>query len=283
MSSPHPASSRSVAGPTAAARVAAVRLLAALAVAAAPALAVLATCPADAAAQGTRLLREPTISDTHIVFVYADDLWKVDREGGDAVRLTSHVGEETSPHFSPDGSRIAFTAEYDGNTDVFVVPAAGGVPRRLTWHPGSDVVQGWTPEGDAVVFRSGREGHPTASSKFYTVPLEGGLPEALPIPRARSGELSADGEYVAYQEVGFWDPEWRNYRGGQARSISIVSMDDYALEKTPWEGARHTEPVWHDGVVFYLSERDYANNVWSYDPRTDAERQWTFHSQFDVK
>ncbi|MFW6202465.1 MAG: S41 family peptidase, partial [Gemmatimonadota bacterium] len=233
---------------------------------------------------GTRLVRQPTVSETHIAFVHANDLWIVGREGGDAIRLTSHEGGESAPHFSPDGRLIAFSGQYGGNTDVYVVPAEGGEPRRLTWHPGADVVQGWTPDGSAVVFRSGREGHPTQRAKFFRVPLDGGLPEALAIPQAWSGELSRDGRSIAYQEFGFFDPEWRNYRGGQARPIRIVSLDDHrTLGETPWEGARHMDPVWLDGEVFFLSERDWASNIWSYDPAADELRQRTFHADFDVK
>src|SRR5437867_2004190 len=102
------------------------------------------------------LFREPTVSRTQIVFNYAGDLWIVAREGGNATRLTAGVGIETDPVFSPDGSQIAFTGEYDGNQDVYVVPATGGVPRRLTFHPGSDEVRGWMPDGKQVVFRSSR-------------------------------------------------------------------------------------------------------------------------------
>ena len=176
------------------------------------ALAMALSLPA-AWSQGTRLLREPTLSSTHIVFVYANDLWKVDRDGGTAFRLTSNEGQESYPHFSPDEQWIAFTGQYDGNTDVYVIPATGGEPRRLTWHPGGDVVQGWTPDG-RVLFRSGREGHPTQMNKFYSVPLTGGLPQALAIPRAAFGEIAPDGSHVAYVPITFWDPEWRNYRGG---------------------------------------------------------------------
>ena len=105
-------------------------------------------------AQGTRLLRQPTVSAKSIVFVYADDLWLVDREGGNARRLTTNVGSESEPHFSPDGQTIAFSAEYGGNTDAYIMNLSGGEPRRLTWHPGEDAVQGWTPDGKSVLFRS---------------------------------------------------------------------------------------------------------------------------------
>lgn len=237
----------------------------------------------SAYAQGTRILREPTVSRSAIAFVHANDIWIVGREGGNARRLTSGMGAETSPHFSPDGRLIAFTAQYGGNADVYVVPAEGGQPARLTWHPGADIAMGWTPDGKDIVFQSGREGRPTASFRFFAVPLEGGLPKALPIPRAYDGRISKDGRFIAYQEVGFWDPEWRNYRGGQAQPISIVDLKTYERVMTPWQGERHMNPSWLDGVVYYISERDYAANVWSWNPRTKAEKQLTFHADFDVK
>ena len=237
----------------------------------------------DLLAQGTQLLREPTISETSIVFVHANDLWKVNRNGGDAVRLTSNIGGETNPHFSPDGSMIAFTGQYEGNSDVYRVPAEGGEPERLTWHPGADVVTGWSPEGE-ILFRSSRDGHPTELNRIWKVSTEGGMPEVLPIPRAASGEISEDGEYIAYNPITFWDPEWRNYRGGQAQPIWIVDLQTFDLVQTPrTDNERHTDPIWLDGTVYYLSERDFANNIWSYNPETGEENQLTFHSDFDAK
>ncbi len=245
--------------------------------------------PGWAQAQGTRLLREPTISKNHIAFVYANDLWVVDRKGADnklgqARRLTSNEGAETSPHFSPDGEWIAFTGQYDGNTDVYLIPAKGGQPKRLTWHPGNDEVSGWAPDGKSVLFVSGREGHPTASTKIFKIATSGGMPEALAIPRAANGSLSPDGNFMAYQPISFWDPEWRNYRGGQAQPIWIVNMQDYSLTQTPQpDNERHTKPVWMGEEIFFLSERDYANNIWSYNPNTGNIQQRTFHKQFDAK
>jgi tricorn protease len=234
-------------------------------------------------AQGTRLLRQPTISSKSIVFVYADDLWLVDRDGGDAKRLTSHEGTESFPHFSPDGSKVAFSAQYDGNTDVFVVNTEGGEPKRLTFHPDADVVQGWTPDGK-ILFRSGRDGVPTMINHFFTINTEGGNENKLPIPQASFGDMSDDGNYVAYTPITFWDPEWRNYRGGQAQPIWIMNLQDKTLVQTPQtDRERHTDPVWFKGEVYFLSERDYANNVWKFNPKTKDLKQISFHKDFDCK
>ncbi len=234
--------------------------------------------------QGTQLLRQPTLSQSEIVFVYANDLWKVPKSGGQAVRLTSNEGEETLPHFSPDGKFIAFTGEYDGNVDVYLIPSTGGEPQRLTWHPGADLVTGWTPDGNAITFTSGREGHNTQESKFFQVSKNGGMPTPMPIPRAVNGEISPDGKHIAYQQISFWDPEWRNHRGGQAKPIWIVDLKDYSLKMTPQpDNERHTDPVWLGGKVFYISERDYLANLWSYDPATGQDKQETFLKDFDIK
>jgi len=233
--------------------------------------------------QGTRLLRQPTVSSKEIVFVYANDLWKVNREGGDAIRLTTNEGYESLPHFSPDEKWIAFTAQYGGNTDVYVIPAEGGSPKRLTYHPSADFVQGWTPEGE-VMFRSGRMSRPTQTNKFYKIGYDGGTPEAIDIPRAAYGEISPDGKHIAYTPITSWDAEWRNYRGGQAMPIWIVNMKSKDLIRTPQaDKERHLDPVWFKDKVYYLSERDYASNIWSFDPTSKAEKQITTHKKFDIK
>lgn len=251
-------------------------------VAASAVIGFLAVLPSSVIAQGTRFLRQPTVSADHIAFVHANDIWIVGRDGGEARRLTSDAGAETHPHFSPDGRWIAFSGQFGGNTDVYVVSADGGQPTRLTWHPSPDLAMGWTPEG-RVLFQSNREGRPTRLWRFYTVGTDGGYPEALALPQAFEGEMSPDGRRIAYQEIGLWDPEWRNYRGGQAQPVSIVSTDTWERITPPWEGERQLAPVWLDGEVYYLSERDWASNVWSFDPATGQERQRTFHTDFDVK
>src|SRR5919198_787499 len=142
-------------------------------------------------AQGTRLLRHPTVSRDSVAFEYAGDLWVVSRSGGQARRLTSTPGVEIDPHFSPDGSQIAFTATVAGNTDVYVVSTTGGDPKRLTYHPGTDRVRGWTPDGKSIVFASNRTGAPQQSyMQLWTISVDGGLPEMLPLPRAFFGAYS---------------------------------------------------------------------------------------------
>jgi tricorn protease len=233
--------------------------------------------------QNTRLLRQPTLSDTDIVFVYAADLWKVSLNGGNAIRLTSDDGSETNPQFSKDGKWIAFTAEYDGNIDVFLVSINGGEPKRLTYHPSTDVVQGLTPDGE-ILFRSDRESRPTQTNKFYTISVKGGEPKVFDIPRAAFGEISEDNSYIAYTPITSWDAEWRNYRGGQAMPIWIVDLKTKELIKTPQkDGERHVNPIWFKGDVYYISERDYTANIWSYNIKTKQEAQITFHKKFDVK
>ncbi len=229
----------------------------------------------------TRFLRQPSVSAAEIAFVHANDIWVVQRDGGDARRLTSADGAETEPSFSPDGRWIAFTGEYGGNQDVYLVEASGGQPKRLTWHPSADVVQGWTPDGD-ILFRSGREAVPTRLWTFYSVGVDGGLPVRSRLHQAYQGELSDDGAYYAYQEIQLWDPGWRNYRGGQAQPIRVVSTESLDLEHPSWEGERQLDPTWMDGTVYYMSERDWASNVWAYDPETGRDRQLTFHADFDV-
>src|SRR5580658_9210214 len=145
---------------------------------------------------GFALLRRPTISHSQIAFSYGGDLWVVDRKGGEARRLTSDIGIETSPAFSPDGSMLAFTAEYDGNEDVYVISASGGIPKRLTSHPGTDQVVGWTRDGKRVLFRSARNSY-AGFKQLFTVSIDGGLPEVLPLPMAEEGSYSPDSSHLA--------------------------------------------------------------------------------------
>jgi tricorn protease len=242
--------------------------------------ATVAATPLDAQ---TRLLRQPTVSDRHVAFAYANNIWVVGREGGDAHRLTSFQGVTSNPKFSPDGRLVAFSGQYGGNTDVYIVPVEGGEPKRLTWHPGADVVQGWSPDGRRVVFSSSRTAAPTGVPKFWSVSLEGDFPAALPMPRAFQGDYSPDGKRIAYRMANSWDDEWRNYRGGQNRPIWIFDVASHDVESPPWDGSKDINPVWVGETVYFLSDRDWAMNVWAYDSKAKKLDQVTRFTDFDVK
>jgi tricorn protease len=239
---------------------------------------------AQTSSGGTRLLRTPTVSATHIAFAYAQNIWVVPRAGGVARRVTSFQGQTTNPHFSPDGKWIAFSGEYAGNFDVYVVAAEGGEPRRLTWHPGADTVQGWTPDGRSILFSSTRATWtPSGAPRFWTVPVEGGVEESLPLPRAYQGKISTDGSHIAYRMNNSWDEERRNYRGGQNRPVWIVDLKSYDLVSPPWTDSKDMDPVWVDDTVYFISDRDGVANVWSYQTKTKKLAQITKFTDFDVK
>ena len=239
-------------------------------------------CPVGADEQ-TRLFRNPAIDKDHIAFVYANDIWVVARDGGDARRLTTAVGAETEPHFSPDGRSIAFSAQYDGNIDVYIVPFEGGEPRRMTWHPGPDTVSGWTHDGSAVLFNSGRINAPRPWPRLWTISVDGGMPEKLPIPRAIDGDYSPNGKKIAYEKLNVWDSEWRNHRGGQAQPIRILDLKSHDEQSLPWDGSNDLSPVWIDGIIFFLSDRDWAMNVWAYDTASTKLTQRTHFKEMDCK
>ena len=250
----------------------------------APPVVTLAVLNAAPNGEPTKLLRSPAISATQIAFAYANNIWIVEKEGGIARRLTSFQGQTSNPHFSPDGRTIAFTGDYAGNADVYTVPADGGEPKRLTWHPGGDSVQGWTPDGKSIVFASGRATWaPNAAPRFWTVPVEGGVEEPMPLPRAYQGKLSPDGTKVAYRMNNSWDEERRNYRGGQNRPIWIVDLKTYDLVSPPWTDSFDKDPVWLGNTVYFLSDRDGVSNVWSFDPGSKKLAQVTKFTDFDVK
>ena len=233
-------------------------------------------------AQETRLLRDPDISDTKIVFAYANDLWTVDKAGGAALRLTSFPGTETSPRFSADGKWIAFTGTYQGNADVYVIPTSGGTPKRLTWHPNADIVCGWSND-NKVVFTSDRESAPGGNTRLWKMGMNDALPQALPMPRAFRGSYSPDGKSFAYELNIRWDGEWRNYRGGQNKPIWILDLHDYGVKKIPFTNSHDMLPVWRGNKIYFLSDRDYGMNVWSYDTQNEKVEQLTFLSEYDIK
>jgi tricorn protease len=232
----------------------------------------------------TRLLRTPTISASQIAFAYANNIWTVPRAGGSARRVTSFQGQTSNPHFSPDGKWIAFSGEYAGNLDIYVVAADGGEPRRLTWHPGGDIAQGWTADGKSVMFTSARASWaPSGAPRFWTVPAEGGVESPMNLPRGYQGKISNDGSRIAYRMNNSWDEERRNYRGGQNRPIWIVDLKSYDLVSPPWTDSKDVDPVWVGDAVYFISDRDGVANVWEYQTTAKKLTQLTRFTDFDVK
>jgi tricorn protease len=228
------------------------------------------------------LLRDPAVSQTQIVFEYANDLWIVNRDGGDARRLTSGVGREFNPHFSPDGTQIAFSGEYDGNIDVYVISASGGVPRRLTYHPGADVVIGWTADGKRILFNSSRDSY-ADSGRLYTMALDGSLPEVLPLPTAEDGSYSANGSHIAYVPVFHWQAAWKRYRGGQMTKIWIADLSDSSIVKVPHDNSNDFNPMWVGDKVYFLSDRNGPVSLWVYDTASGSVNEVVKNQGLDFK
>lgn len=245
-------------------------------------LLVLAASALAAQEQTRHLFQRPTLSETHIVFMFANDLWSVPRAGGDAVRLTTGPGVETNPHFSPDGKFIAFTGQYDGNTDVYLLPAAGGVPRRLTYHPATDDVMGWSPDGKRVIFRSGRAPvHFT--SRLYSLPVEGGEATVFPLPNAEEGSLSPDESRLAYVPLARAFQSWKRYRGGRATPIWIANLADSAIEKVPRKDSNDFNPLWVGESIYFLSDRNGPVTLFEYNTRTRRVTERIKNSGLDLK
>ena len=238
------------------------------------------------AQQSTRMTAMPSMSDNHVVFVYDNDLWVVGRNGGTARRLTSADGREENPVFSPDGSMIAFNAPYDGNMDVYVMPAQGGPAKRLTWHPGSDVVHGFTPDGNSVLFESPRSVHTTRFKHLYTVDVEGGVPERVPVPTGYKSAISPDGNYLAYTPLSEAFHQWKNYRGGRTSRIWIMDLDDLSVTEIPKPegGSNDTDPMWtlNSESLYFNSDRNGEFNIYRYDRDSGEVEQITDLGDFPV-
>jgi tricorn protease len=228
------------------------------------------------------ILQEPALSRDAVVFVYAGDLWRVSRQGGDAVRLTTHPGQERHPAFSPDGSQLAFTAEYDGNADVYLMPVGGGIPLRLTSHPAVDLVAGWTPDGKSVLFASSRA-VPTDGTRLYTVSAAGGPASELPLPIATEGSFSPDGRHLAYVPTLQWQRAWKRYRGGQTRRIWLANLADSSIESLPHGDASEFNPMWIGDTIYFLSDRNGPVTLFAYDLKTKQTRSCFDNTGLDIK
>ncbi len=238
---------------------------------------------ASSAGDSPLLLRQPTVSKTQIVFNYAGDLWVVPREGGAAHRLTTVVGDESHPHFSPDGTLVAFDGEYDGNRDVYVVPVAGGAPVRLTFHPAAEIVLGWTPDGKSILFASTGNSFVQAAPQLYTVPVAGGFPTQLPLPSAAEASLSPDGTRIAYVPHIQWQAVWKRYRGGQTTPVWIASLADSKVGKLPRDNSNDHNPIWIGDSVYFLSDRNGPVSLFAYDTKTNAVSEALHSDGLDFK
>lgn len=245
------------------------------------------------AADEARLLRFPATNGTDIVFSYAGDLYKVGINGGEAKRLTSHLGYEMFPRFSPDGKTIAFTGQYDGNTEVYTVPSSGGEPLRVTYTATNsrddlgdrmgpnNIVIGWHPDGNRILYRNristGFDG------KLYTVDKEGGLSEVLPLPEGGFGSYSADGKQLAYNRVMREFRTWKYYEGGMADDVWIYNSDKKAVENITSHKAQDIIPMWIGEEIYFISDRDRTMNLFVYNTQTKQTTKVTNFTDFDIK
>ena len=232
----------------------------------------------------TKMLTQPAVSSDRIAFVYAGDLWTADINGKDVRRLTSDEGIESNPFFSPDGKLIAFSAEYDGNIDVYVIPVEGGIPKRLTYHPYSDYVCGFTPDGSSVLFRSARDVFTNRYTRLYTVSLNGGLPRALKLPNGYKACYSPDGKRLAYNPLSERFRQWKNYRGGTVSTIWLYTFSDHSVEKVPQPDGRcnDIDPMWVESKIYFLSDRNGEFNLFYYNTESGEIRQLTNYKNYPI-
>lgn len=247
-------------------------------------------------AQEGRLLRFPDIYKDKIAFMYAGDLWLVSSSGGTARRITSHPGRELFPKFSPDGKWLAFTGQYDGNFNVYVMPSEGGQPKQLTFYQGSaqplsdrmgilNQVIGWTPDGKSIVFLSRRDASNGWTKRPYTVSADGGLPQPMPMDEGGLLSFSADGSKVAYNRIFRNFRQWKRYTGGMAQDITIYDIKNNVVDQTiPHTDYTDTFPMWHGNTIYFTSDRGSAHrlNLYSYDQSSKQVEQLTTFDEFDV-
>ncbi len=257
----------------------------------AAALALCALTP-FAAAQ-TKLLRFPDICGDRIVFTYGGDLWTVPAQGGTAIRLTAGPGLQESAKFSPDCTQIAFTGDYSGEDQVYVMPANGGVPTQLTYYPAlgplpqrwgfDNQVYGWTPDGSHILFRSYIDSFALAQPRLYTVSKEGGLPEALPMPISGVGEFSPDGKQLVYSPLFRDFRTWNRYQGGWAEDLYIFDLATQQGRNITNNPRTDRDPVWIGNAIYFVSDRDDVLNLYRYDIGSGQTTQLTKHRHFDVR
>lgn len=249
----------------------------------------------SAAREEARLLRFPTVGGDKIVFCYAGNLYSVSIDGGDAVKLTSHVGYESFPRISPDGKTIAFTGQYDGNTEVYTIPIGGGEPKRLTYSAlvsrdqigermgPNNIVMGWTPDGSQIVYRSKQHNFSGLRGRLCKVGIKGGLPETIPTTEGGFCSYSPDGKKLAMNRMFREFRTWKYYRGGQADDIWINTVGTTELTRITDNDAQDIFPMWIDDKIYYLSDRDRTMNLFVYDTSDGQTSKLTDFSEYDCK
>ncbi|MGQ7829101.1 S41 family peptidase [Altererythrobacter sp. Z27] len=239
----------------------------------------------------TKLLRDPALSDNALAFAYAGDIWIAAPDGSNPIRLTSHAANERDPIFSPDGTKIAFTANYDGNDDVFVIDVTGGQPKRLTWHPGNDTAVDWAPGGKAVAIVSARERRAGRSAQLYHVALDGGLPTKVSEAVVAGGAYDESGRIFANVPWGSGNAVltggvngWRGYRGGLAPSLQLIDFAAGTSSTIPGDRTTEFDPVWMGGKLYFLSDRwNKRSNIFRFDPATGELSQLTSETEWDIR
>ena len=231
-----------------------------------------------------RLFQYPDVSETQIAFAYGGDIWTVSKAGGMASKLTSAKGTEAFPRFSPDGSAVAFTGNYDGNTDIYVMPSQGGVPTRVTHHGMSDRLLDWHPDGSSLIYVSSMESGKQRFSQFYQIKKEGGLPVKLPMAYGEFGSLSADGRKIAFTDRSRIFRTWKRYRGGTAADVWIFDLETYESENITNNVANDELPMWSGDNIYYLSDQGEEErfNIWVYNTTSKENRQVTQFQDYDI-
>jgi tricorn protease len=233
------------------------------------------------ASAAPQLLRNPTLSRTQIAFAFGGDIWIVGREGGDAHRLVTGYNLLSGPFFSPDGSLVAFSGNYEGHDDVFVVPAGGGEPRRLTYSPDANVAAGWTRDGKEVLFTSSRTST-NDPHHIFKVSLAGDFPSQLPLAMAEGGSYSPDSTHLAYVPGFRWEPFWQGYRGGQTTSIQISDLHDSSTIVVPRNNSNDDSPMWIGNTIYFLSDRNGPVTLFAYDTQTKQVTRLLPSEGFDI-
>ena len=252
--------------------------------------AALATTALAETNEPTRLLRDPAISAERLAFVYAGDLWIAGLDGSDPRRLTTSPAEENRPIFSPDGTKLAFAADYGDNLDVYVIDVDGGQPQRLTWHPGADIPVDWAPDGSAVAFASGRETDHGRSDQLWHVGLDGRYPEKVMEARFYRGAYDETGRRLAYIDHGSGynglfggSAGWKGYRGGTTPSIRILDLDAGTVQDIPGERVTDFNVFWLEGEVYFLSDRDAEDfDLFRFDPASGRIEKLTDEDEWDI-